>query len=300
MPKRILDGEAMWGSHKIASMEPAWVRAEYPWWHSLAGANGVFELDLRAIWAKCYAYARPDKSLEDLRVIQDAFIQAKLLFTWEQNGKTWGYWVGSDKPGLLPRKSWRDREAKNGKLAPEPPEEELRRFLSSADDAQQVLALEPARHSRVADTPEACNLHGTSVPGFGFGSGSGIGSGVGKEGAPQDGAPVAQAKPRPSPSAFTGTHLRVSPTQDKLLAEAFPWVDRPAEYRRADSWIEANPNRRPKRTGPFLHNWFSKIPAPSASGSALNGGGSGARGPDRVVERQQRTDAALARVLGRT
>jgi hypothetical protein len=40
MPRRISDGEAAWGSNKIAILEPSWVRAEYAWLHSLAGPNG--------------------------------------------------------------------------------------------------------------------------------------------------------------------------------------------------------------------------------------------------------------------
>jgi helix-turn-helix protein len=87
--------------------------------------------------------------------------------------------------------------------------------------------------------------------------------------APASGAPTAQAKPRPSLSAFTGSHFTVSKKQDHLLAEAFPWIDRPAEYRKADSWLEADPERRPKRPGRFLHNWFSRIPAPR---NGVNGG----------------------------
>jgi Helix-turn-helix domain len=81
--------------------------------------------------------------------------------------------------------------------------------------------------------------------------------------APASGAPSAQAKPGPSLSAFTGSHFTVSKKQDHLLAKAFPWIDRPAEYRKADSWLEANPERRPKQTGRFLHNWFSRILAPN-------------------------------------
>lgn len=85
---------------------------------------------------------------------------------------------------------------------------------------------------------------------------------------------TAQAKPQPSPAAFTGSHLNVSEKQDYLLSEAFPWVDRQREYRKIDSWLEANPTRRPKKPGRFLHNWFSKILAPS---SGANGGGNHAK-----------------------
>jgi hypothetical protein len=62
--------------------------------------------------------------------------------------------------------------------------------------------------------------------------------------------------------SFSGQHFSVTEKQDALLGEAFPWVDRPAEYRKADSWLEANPEKRPKKASRFLHNWFSRISQP--------------------------------------
>ncbi len=59
MNKRLLDGGAMWTSKKIASLNPAWVKPEYPWLYCLAESNGVFEIDHRVIWARCYAAGRP-------------------------------------------------------------------------------------------------------------------------------------------------------------------------------------------------------------------------------------------------
>jgi hypothetical protein len=74
----------------------------------------------------------------------------------------------------------------------------------------------------------------------------------------------AQALKEPSPTVFSGIHFLVSSRQDQFLAKAFPWVgDRSAEYCKADSWLEENPNRRPRKISRFLHNWFSKIFAPS-------------------------------------
>ena len=73
-----------------------------------------------------------------------------------------------------------------------------------------------------------------------------------------------------SPSlSFSGQHFSVTQKQDALLGEAFPWVNRLIEYRRADSWLEANPCRRPKKSSRFLHNWFSRIT--EAKGVSGNG-----------------------------
>ena len=76
----------------------------------------------------------------------------------------------------------------------------------------------------------------------------------------------APAGKQPSHLAFAGVHLFVTERQDHVLAAGFPWVDREQEYARADSWLEANPQRRPKKFSKFTHNWFSRIPAPSSKG----------------------------------
>ena len=64
MPKRILDGESLWGSGKLARVEPPAFRAEFANLLPLALANGVFEANPRLIWSRVYAFNRPDVSLE--------------------------------------------------------------------------------------------------------------------------------------------------------------------------------------------------------------------------------------------
>jgi hypothetical protein len=249
LPKRVVDGEAIWTSRKLRLVEPEWVRGEFANLLPLALANGVFELDADQIWARVYAYLRPSMSRDDVSKIVAAFERSGLLFGWNaEDGKRWGFWIGIDKPGRLPRLS----RLKNGheKLGPAPPKVELETYV--------------ARQWYTKGAPLA-------PLGFCFGSGSGFG--IGKEGAPETGAQPAQAKARPSPCAFSGSHLTVSEKQDRLLGEAFPWADRPAEYRKADSWLEVNPERRPRRMQRFVHNWFSRIQAPSngAKGGCGNG-----------------------------
>ncbi len=78
---------------------------------------------------------------------------------------------------------------------------------------------------------------------------------------------AAQAQ-APSRFIFEGAHLKVTQQQDRLLGEAFPWANRLGEYKKADSWLEANPTKRPRSPGRFLHNWFSRIPIPKANGGA--------------------------------
>lgn len=82
----------------------------------------------------------------------------------------------------------------------------------------------------------------------------------------------AQANHQPSPLAFSGEHLRVTERLDRILAEAFPWVNRQAEYRIAESWAEGNPGKRPRNFSRFMHNWFARVDRPSNGG---NGGRNG-------------------------
>ena len=171
MAKRIFDGDAAWTSSKIAALEPVWVRPEYAWLHSLAGPNGVFEFDVRAIWARCYAFLRPEIGLPEVEIIFAAFHKTKLVFLWEQEGKQWAYWTNSDKPGRLPRKSWQKRYAKSGTLGPYPPEEALKKFMQEAT----------ARPSRASNTPEPCKPHASSVLGIGIGTGTGSGKTLSSE-----------------------------------------------------------------------------------------------------------------------
>jgi hypothetical protein len=94
MPKRILDGDALWGSDKLAQVQPARYRAEYANLLPLALANGTFECNPGNIWRMVYGYNREDITREDVVKILDGFQRVKMLFRWTVKGKAWGYWVG--------------------------------------------------------------------------------------------------------------------------------------------------------------------------------------------------------------
>lgn len=104
MPKRILDGERLWTSSKLKQVKIQF-RAEYANLHPLAEANGSFECDPEQIHVKVYAYNRPDVTPKMVVQILDEFERVGMLHRWEERGKTWGYWNGIEKPGLLPSKS---------------------------------------------------------------------------------------------------------------------------------------------------------------------------------------------------
>ena len=127
MPKRVIDFDAVWASDKLANCAP-WARAEYTWIYGLADSNGSFELtNLRVIFGRAYAI-RDDVTIQHLSRAFEEFRGKGLLFVWEENGKKYGHWTGSDVPGRLPPPSWR---ARLERLAPPVPEAALAHYLSA-------------------------------------------------------------------------------------------------------------------------------------------------------------------------
>jgi hypothetical protein len=93
---RILN-EAIYGSKKIASVEPPEWRAEFPWLLALSNTDGTFEADAHSVWAKAYAFARPDFTSEKVGRLLDEYARVGLLLRKEDaDGRLWGFWVGSD------------------------------------------------------------------------------------------------------------------------------------------------------------------------------------------------------------
>jgi len=126
MPKRVIDFDAMWGSDKLASCAE-WAQAEYAWLYGLADASGCFELtNVRVIWGRVAAIRR-NLSIERLEQIFHEFHDKGLLFVWEENGKRYGHWTGSDVLGRLPAPSWRMRLER---LAPPVPKQQFAEFMS--------------------------------------------------------------------------------------------------------------------------------------------------------------------------
>src|SRR5712691_7387749 len=129
----------------------------------------------------------------------------------------------------------------------------------TGDARRTIAAPSPAPHSRHCELRVA-------------------GGEAGKQGVTEAGKQEGTQASCPEPAgthapryAYRGLRLAISERQDWLLSEAFPWVERQAEYRKMESWLEANPLRRPRNTSRFAHNWFSKIDAPTSSSAAPEG-----------------------------
>jgi hypothetical protein len=92
------------------------------------------------IWGRVAAI-RKNLSLELLQEIFDEFIARGLLFSWEENGKRYGHWTGSDIPGRLPARSWR---ARLQKLAPPVPAEALAAYSARFGGSKEGIVLRAA------------------------------------------------------------------------------------------------------------------------------------------------------------
>jgi hypothetical protein len=155
MPKRVIDGDALWTSNKLADVRREY-QAEYPYLLPLALGNGTFECDPRLIWRTCYCYGRAHVTTEIVAAILDEFVRVKLLFRWQgDDGKTYGYWIGIDKTGRLPPPSRSPHERRG----PEVPADRLAAFLAEPNGQ-----------------PMANQRSGDGALGLGIGSGLGLGS----------------------------------------------------------------------------------------------------------------------------
>lgn len=159
MPKRVIDFDALWASDKLAACAE-WAQAEYAWLYGLADASGSFEMtNLRVIWGRVAAI-RKNLTIERLGQVFDEFASRGLLFVWEENGKRYGHWTGSDVPGRLPPPSWR---ARLERLAPPVPREALGRYVARYGARRAMLA--PGNRHVSAENPapaegEAERRHG--------------------------------------------------------------------------------------------------------------------------------------------
>lgn len=269
MPKRIVDGEALWTSDKLLRL-PVKYRAEFANLIPLASASGSFEADGQKIWRAVYSYNRPDVTPQKVADILTALELAKMLFRWtDAEGKIWGYFPGIDKPGRLPARSQVER--KNFTGGPFPPTERLNAFLQQNAEGLQVVESgcqvndkSLPSQSVVIDKalPSQCQVNDKDRLGFGFGSGLGMaghGSSVLKEQEPK----TRTGEERPvAPLAFQGKKLRITVREDEELKQGFPWVDLQGEYRKADEWLFFHPDRHIKRHAQFMYEWVRKVPGP--------------------------------------
>jgi hypothetical protein len=121
VPKRILDGDALYRSQKLLNVEPEKYRAEYANLLPLALANGVCECNPRLVWSNVYSFNRPSITIQEAEKILDAIERADLIRRWKHtDGKIYAYFPGIEKGGRLPPPSRINR--KEYTCGPEPPD----------------------------------------------------------------------------------------------------------------------------------------------------------------------------------
>jgi hypothetical protein len=267
MPKRVIDFDAIWASDKLAHCA-SWARAEYTWIYGLADSNGSFELtNLRVIFGRAYAI-REDVTIQHLSRALEEFAGKGLLFVWEENGKKYGHWTGSDVPGRLPPPSWR---ARLERLAPPVPQAALANYLSAfsnsrlkavpgkaqGQDLDLDLVLDLDREVNAAAEHAHATERQTSKPPVNSPGGALI---------------------------FDHPRMRVSPQLDSKLALEFPEVPEPArraEYERMAAKLEeaGEPVRSP---GNYARAWLRGL-----------GGGGGDAAKSLPVQRDLWAGTAL-------
>ena len=158
----------------------------------------MFEANARRIWATVYSYNRPDVDAGKVEKILAEFERVKLLFMWTDAGKTWGYFVGIEKPGRLPAPS--RLKHSHEVLGPEPPRELLNTCLGS-----DVASGQPMASQSVAN----------GSGGFGFCLGLGLGKG--------DGQPMASHETQTPEATTARTEGFAKPGDSILISAGMPF-----------------------------------------------------------------------------
>ena len=224
-PKRVIDGEGVWGSTKLGRCQSAY-RLLYSWLYPLADCFGSFEItSLRVVAGKVNPVI-PRLTPQLLEKVFRDFNLTGLACIWEERGRKYLHWTGSEKVGRLPRPSRRSNKYEK-KLAPPVPMKEYSTYLEQFSETLFSSATDDLALDK--------------------------GSATATDRAKEEGS---------GGFAFDGAYLKVSKRQHEKLIDGFPWVDALQEYRKMDSWLEVNPEKVPKSYPRFTHNWFNRIKEP--------------------------------------
>ena len=225
MPKRVIDGEAMWGSDKLHAC-PLWARKEYPWLYSLADAFGSFELNLRVIAAKLRPN-RPDLGERKLEAVFGQFSEHGLAFIWSENGKLYLHWTGSEAPGRLPTASRRSKRYEK-QLAPTVPKKAYQSYVKAFTGNGSVQQPNETLRSALAFASASASASASAVEEHDY--------------------------------SFTGKHLKIATDQHKKLSETYPNIDLQKEYAEMDIWLDTQKEEnRWENQYAGARNWCKRI-----------------------------------------
>jgi len=132
MPRRVVDGDCLWVSEKLADVQEEF-RVEYAWIIPLSQVNGCFECSPMLVWRSCYAALRPSWSVDKVKAMLEDFERVKMLFRFKRGTKTYGFFPGIQKEGRLPKPSDRLKSAKEWQHGMVP-KKEFAEFLGNPPD----------------------------------------------------------------------------------------------------------------------------------------------------------------------
>ncbi len=229
--------------------EACWVRVL-----TLADDNGNIEFDLDVIRSLAFVKRRvtDDEVSGWLRELIDVRSEGNggcgLLLPYEAGGKRFLHIAGFEEYQVIPRGKYPQVEC-----LPHP--ETMGRVLK--DHGEPILPDKwKDRWAHVAPGKDG-ELQGNA------------GAVKGMQG-PSENRNEVNRNERKEAAAFAATYLTVPVSLDKDLAEAFPWVNRQAEYRKAEAWLRVNPAKRPKKYDRFIHNWMRNIRPPAGAGTGMS------------------------------
>jgi hypothetical protein len=132
-----IDYDGIWSSDKLSRCSDE-AQADYAWLYGISDAWGCFELtNMRVILGRV-SPIRKKLTLERLEADFVEFQHNGLCFTWVLGAKRFGYWTGCES--RLPAPSIRNRYSRS---TPEPPREDLERYVCSFGSAPPESSLDP-------------------------------------------------------------------------------------------------------------------------------------------------------------
>lgn len=187
MPNRIINGESVWASDKIAACAtpvPATTGVYYTWFYCLADVNGSFECTSTRVIHGKIAMQLPFLSLENTEQILHDFHREGLLFVWTTDGKRYGHWSKSEEKSAMP-KSLKKRYKP---AAPPVPQKEYSEYLKNYASQSPVfvrvsidsrvshdVVLTESRVNHDAVLHGSMRRHEKTLLGVGLGVGVGLG-----------------------------------------------------------------------------------------------------------------------------
>lgn len=156
MNNRRMIGTAFYTSDKLLSV-PEEHRVEYPWLLPLVEPNACLEYSVPVIWSLAYSLMKPSMTPQTLQAVIDSYIEAKLIFPFEHQGKRYLFFVGMEN--YLPAPSHRGRYAKGSGIVPA---KELAKFLGiSMKEAETRFAhiLDTSRRRQGGVRTKSCKVN---------------------------------------------------------------------------------------------------------------------------------------------